>query len=329
MAAAANKPSALPPEYKKRLYQGVVVWVALVVCLCVWVGVNAGATRKALDARVPHIAAQVKTVYLTPQIKDAPSVSFNGGSAAPVPGQGSYVSLIVTDLGLAEDVTKRAIDDMPEAVALAFSPYGDSAGWIGKAQKAKHESLLLLPMEPDTFPKDDPGPKALLTRITDKDNAANLTALLMDGSGAVGMMNFMGSEFLSSRKSLPPVFETLHKTNALFVENPGKKPTAAEAVAAQVGLPYIAVDLVVDSSATEIDVGQRLIDLEKLARQRGYAVGLASPYPVSFNMIKSWAADLEKRGVKLIPLSAMVKVKARVAPQPEQPQNAAPQPAQQ
>lgn len=305
---------ALPPEYRKRLLQGLGAWALLAVLLIGWIAWNSSAALNDISARAPQVSGPVKTVYLTPQITETQGLTFGGTGAndtAAVPAQGAYVSLIITDLGLTEDSTRRAIEDMPPEVALAFSPYGDLPRWIRQAGGAKHEALALLPMEPQSYPKDDPGPRALLTRVSDKANAESLAALMKDSGGAAGMMNFMGSEFLSNGKSLAPVFETLHKSGALFIEQRVNDKSVAAEAAAKAGLPYAPADIVIDASATETDVSQKLVELERLAKQRGYAVGIASPYPVSFNMIKSWSQNLEARGVRLIPLSAMMKVKAR------------------
>lgn len=314
MAAPSSPPGTLPPEYRKRLIQGVVCWLVAAACVGGWLAMKAPDTLKDVYARTPHATAPVKTVYLTPQITDAAPVAFgkgDEGSAAIVAGKGAYITLVMTDLGLSEDETKRALVDLPGAVALAFSPYSDLAGWIAKAREAKHEALVLVPMEPASYPKNDPGPKALLTRLSAKENADLLAAILRQSNGAVGVMNFMGALFMKDKKSLAPVFETLEKAGALFVEDRKSPDTAGPETAKAANLPYLASDVTVDVTATEVDVAQKLVELEKLARQRGYAVGIASPYPVSFNMIKSWASDLGARGVTLIPVTAMMKVQAR------------------
>lgn len=303
---------ALPPEYRKRLLQGLGAWALLLALLAGWVALKSSDTLRDIDARIPHISGEVKTVYLTPQITETQGLTFGDkNDATPVPAQGAYVSLIVTNLGLTESASRRAIEDTPPEVALAFSPYGDLPRWIRQATAANHEALVLLPMEPRSYPKDDPGPRALLTRVSDKANAATLSALLRDGAGAAGMINFMGSEFLSSGKSLAPVFETLGKSGAFFVEQRMDAKSAAAETARKTGLPYAAADIVIDAAATETDISQKLVQLERLAKQRGHAIGIASPYPVSFNMIRSWSQNLEARGIRLIPLSAMMKVKAR------------------
>ena len=46
--------------------------------------------------------------------------------------------------------------------------------------------------------------------------------------------------------------------------------------------------------------------LEKLAIERGNALGFASALPVSIDRIARWAREAENRGFVLVPLSAVV-----------------------
>ena len=70
------------------------------------------------------------------------------------------IGLIVTGLGLAEDVTMRALA-LPALVGLSFSPYADAAGWQARARRQGHEVLLDLPLQPANYPQDDSGPLAV------------------------------------------------------------------------------------------------------------------------------------------------------------------------
>lgn len=313
--------SSFPPLHKKRLYQGLAVYVLLMTFTSAWIWLHAEESRQSWLARMPHAEAPVKTVYLTPQITEGSTFNFNTGSEAVPPAKTrGYVSVIMTETGLATALTERALEDLPPEVALAFSPYSpDLKDWIAEARSKDREALVLLPMEPGTYPKDDPGPKALLTRLSDKENANNLAEILAAAEGAIGVMNFMGSRFMLDESKLAPVFTSLREKGALFVENSSAITTIASTLAPQARLPYLAADLRIDDKATDADVRQQLLALEKLALDKGYALGIAQPYPVTFNLLKSWAENLESRGVELVPLSALWKIKQqRSINQPQQ-----------
>jgi len=95
----------------------------------------------------------------------------------------------------------------------------------------------------------------------------------------------------------------------MFIETPGMDKSAAADVASKLGLPYMEANLQIDASATDKDIRAQLDALEQAARKHGYAVGLAQPYPLSLNIIKSWAAGLAERGIILAPLRTVWKNK--------------------
>jgi len=69
------------------------------------------------------------------------------------------------------------------------------------------------------------------------------------------------------------------------------------------------VDLVLELAAARIRQAQReaaLLDLERIAREKGSAVGLAGPLrPVTIERIAEWARTLDARGLVLVPVSAL------------------------
>ncbi len=309
--------SSFPPEHKKSLVRAVSLYAFAVAGVGVWVWLNAADTVKDWEKRTPQAVATVKTVYMTGQTSDAGDTAKPAGFAndinmpPPSPGQG-YITIIMTDIGMSEADTGRAMEDLPQDMTLAFSPYSPNLGdWLKKAKDANRETLILIPMEPVTYPKDDPGPQALLTRQSDADNSRRLDWVLRQAGGSVGAMNYMGSSLLADEKNLTSVLNALYKRSALFVENPQGSESLAEVVAERTSTPYLQADISIDKSAAELDVQQQLLNLENLAKKRGYAVGIAQPYPVTFGILKSWAATLDRRGIKLVPLVSLWKAKSR------------------
>jgi polysaccharide deacetylase 2 family uncharacterized protein YibQ len=285
----------------------------------VWVWLHAGDTVKDWEKRTPHAVATVKTVYTSGTGESEAATQKPADFASdinmppPSPGQG-YITVIMTDIGISETDTGRAMEDLPQDMTLAFSPYSPNlADWMQKARSANRETLILIPMEPVTYPRDDPGPQALLTRHSDADNSRRLDWVLRQANGAVGAMNYMGSSLLADEKNLTSVLNALYKRSSLFVENPQGPESMAEDVAERTSTPYLKADIHIDKSAAELDVKQQLLKLENLAKQRGYAVGIAQPYPITFGILKAWAAGLDSRGIKLVPLAALWKAKSRSA----------------
>lgn len=215
------------------------------------------------------------------------------------------LAILVVGLGMSETATRFAIEQLPGPISLAFSPYGlNLESQMAAARAAGHEVLLGIPMEPANFPLNDPGPRALMTGNPPPENMARLQWVLGRGTGYVGVTNaasavLRGERFMASAEAMRPVYEVLRERGLLFVEaRPGERaPTA---------VPARAADLVVDERMSRPEIEARLAELERLARERGVALGIAGPSQLTLERLAAWVQGVEFRGVVLAPVSAVV-----------------------
>jgi polysaccharide deacetylase 2 family uncharacterized protein YibQ len=196
---------------------------------------------------------------------------------------------------------------LPEAVTLAFAPYGgDLEGQVGRAREGMREVLLQAPMEPMDFPDNDPGPQALLTSLDAAQNIDRLHWLMSRFQGYVGIVNAMGGRFTASEQALGPVLRETAKRGLIYVDDGSSPRSLASQIAGANSLAFAKADLMLDSVPTTADVDRALARLETLARERGTAVGVATALPVSIDRIAKWAKAAEGRGVLLVPITAVV-----------------------
>ncbi len=211
------------------------------------------------------------------------------------------IAVIVTGLGLARDVTRRAIEELPPDVALSFSPYAKNLPtWFQLAREKGHEVLLDLPMEPVSFPNDDPGPKGLLTLLDTEQNLERLDWVLSQGSGQTGVVATMGSRFLASEQNLKPVLAVLKERGLLFVDNGSSAESATRRLAGPLNLYHLVNDRVLDDGRpSRASIRANLLEAEQLARSRGTALALGHPYPATLETIIAWASGLDSSGPAL------------------------------
>ena len=85
------------------------------------------------------------------------------------------VGLLVAGMGLNQADSEAAIRSLPGGVTLGvFALCSDSAKLLSAARAAEHEYLLSIPMEPQGFPLNDPGPQALMTTLSREENRPRL-----------------------------------------------------------------------------------------------------------------------------------------------------------
>ena len=217
------------------------------------------------------------------------------------------IAIVVTDMGHSHAPTNAAIQRLPGSVTLAFTPYApDLDAWLIAAREGGHETLMMMPMEPDTYPRDDPGPHTLLTSLGPDANRDRLEWVLSRGAGYVGVVTEMGSRFTASEEALSPVLDALGKRGLLVLDNHSAENSRIDDLAAQFGLPQAANSRLIDSETDRDSIDLRLQELEDLARENGFAVGLAHPYPLTFERLAAWIPMLERKGIVLAPITAVV-----------------------
>jgi polysaccharide deacetylase 2 family uncharacterized protein YibQ len=121
-------------------------------------------------------------------------------------------------------------------------------------------------------------------------------------TGYVGVTNHMGAKFEAAQGSLTPVLEEMKRRGLLYVDDAAQGSTAGQ-IAGAIGLDYSAVSVQLDSGSVDAQLAQ----LEAAAKQQGAAIGVAKASSATVKQIADWAAKLEAKGIKLVPVSAAVR----------------------
>jgi uncharacterized protein len=215
------------------------------------------------------------------------------------------VGLLLAGVGLNQADSEAAIRSLPGGITLAFSPYATNPDkLLSAARVTGHEYLLSLPMEPQGFPLNDPGPQAMMTSLPPEQNRQRLDWALsrirgyVGATGALGTMR--GERFVAMPDQMNVVLSELARRGLLYVD---ARPGAA-------ALPIVwgrSVDVVIDEPATTVEIDDRLARLARQAHEKGSALGLASAVrPVTVDRIAAWASQLAADGLALAPVSALV-----------------------
>jgi polysaccharide deacetylase 2 family uncharacterized protein YibQ len=220
--------------------------------------------------------------------------------------KGPRVAIVIGGLGTSASTTSESLVKLPAAITFAFAPHtAELTNWTGKARTSGHEILLQLPMEPFDYPDNDPGPQTLLTSLSHEKNIDRLHWFLSRSYGYVGVANFMGARFTSNEGALAPVLTELGRRGLLYFDDGASSRSVAPKVAAAVKVPFVKADIVIDAKANWSEIDTALEKLERIAHERGSAVGVANALPVSIDRIARWTKAAEARGIHIVPLSAI------------------------
>lgn len=217
------------------------------------------------------------------------------------------IAILINGLGVNEEIANEVIEKVPAGVSLGFLPYVPNLQeLINHARKKEHEVLISIPMEPLSYPRNDPGPYALLTKAGDK-NEERLNWILNRATGYVGVANFMGSLFTTSPEDMKPVLESLHKRGLLFMDTRESINSVSSDIAFEIGMPVTSSLFLIDESLDKVDIEQRLLSLEKEAKRVGFTVAVLTSSPVAIDLLVAWAETLKAKGIALVPISSVVR----------------------
>jgi polysaccharide deacetylase 2 family uncharacterized protein YibQ len=205
-------------------------------------------------------------------------------------------------MGIDQKRSKLAIE-LPAPLTLSFIPYGyHLKELVAAARAAGHEVMLHLPMEP-MDPEADPGPHALRTTVSLEENRRRLEWALSRFDGFVGLNNHMGSKFTSWKAGMELVMQEVQAKGLLFVDSFTSNESVGYALARQHKLPCASRDVFIDHDISRPAIEHSLKELERIARKRGYAVGIAHPHDLSREILKTWIKEAKSRGVDFVPIS--------------------------
>lgn len=252
----------------------------------------------------------------------APMLAYAAPFDTAAAGARPRVALLLSGIGMSETDSEEAIHRLPAAVSLAVSPYAfRPERLLADARATRHEVLLSIPMEPDGYPLDDAGNRALLTGNPPAVNDQRLEWALTRFAGYVGatgaLSGMRGGRFAASPELIGPVLRELDRRGLIYVDPRPAAPALEGAAGRQVDV------LIDDPAPVRAEIDANLARLEQIAKERGAALGLIGvPRPVTLDRVAAWAAGLEQRGLVLAPVSAIA-----MPPPPARPASTASEPA--
>ena len=216
------------------------------------------------------------------------------------------IAIIVSGLGQSAAATEAAIQALPPAVTLAFSPYGQRLDyWTARARAAGHETLVLVPMEPVNYPANDAGPQTLLTTSSPSENREKLNWSLSRFTGYVGVLSLFGSRYTTAPEALRPTLDEINGRGLMFIDSRSSVRSSAFRIAGEIGLPRAISNRFIDVQASRDEIDRRLDDLVKIATTSGFAIGIGQPYPATVERVTAFVRAADERGLAIAPVSAI------------------------
>jgi polysaccharide deacetylase 2 family uncharacterized protein YibQ len=214
------------------------------------------------------------------------------------------ISIIVTNLGLNRRSTELALT-LPKQFGLGFLPYTKSlTSLLNKAQNNGHEIYLYLPLQTSKS-LDNPGRYALMTNLPPEENAVRLSVVLNSHAKYNGIYSNFKEVFTSDKQSCKGILDHLNDRNLIFILGKTSEKGLPEHIKSCKNI--IPTNIIIDIDPDKEAIEKELEKLVKVASKEGLALGYAQGLILTIEMLRDWAPSLEKRGIKLVPVSELLK----------------------
>ncbi|MDR7033631.1 divergent polysaccharide deacetylase family protein [Mesorhizobium sp. BE184] len=221
-------------------------------------------------------------------------------------GRGARVAIVIGGLAVSQTGTQAAITKLPAEVTLAFAPQGNSIGrWMQEARRRGHEIVMQIPLEPFDYPNVNPGRNTLTVDADADENLKNLRWALSRTTNYTAVMNYMGARFATDAGAMEPIIAELGKRGLGYLDDGSTARSVASEIALKEGVPLAIGDTTIDAVQDRGSILKKLDQLEATARAKGFAIGIGSAFNVTVDAVDAWADEAKKRGIEIVPISAV------------------------
>ncbi len=223
----------------------------------------------------------------------------------------SQVSIIIDDMGNTDQGWR--VVKMPGPVVCSILPHTPLSVELAKACYAAHKEIILhAPMQAIT--PHDLGPGGLRVNMDEASFFATLTADVHAVPHVQGINNHMGSLLTESPRAMSWVMQVIKPYGLFYIDSRTSAQSVAEQVAKEYAIPTARRDVFLDDIQTPQALQNQFNELLILAKQRGSAIAIGHPYPVTMAFLEKALPQLNAEGFQLVPVSNLLddRVVARV-----------------
>jgi polysaccharide deacetylase 2 family uncharacterized protein YibQ len=217
------------------------------------------------------------------------------------------VAIVIDDLGKENHISQELLHwDVPLTFSvLPFMLHSKSIAL--EAHRQGKEVILHLPMEPQGYPKIQPGEGALLEEMDEERLLRQLSKDIEAIPYIKGVSNHMGSRLMEDPEKMRIILSELKRRELFFLDSRTTPQTVGLQTANSLGLRAMERSLFLDHSQNEDDVRKQLERLIHLSLSKGKAIGIGHPHPSTIKSLKEMIPKIQEKGIDIVPLSAVME----------------------
>ena len=221
------------------------------------------------------------------------------------------VALVIDDFGsYPQDESKKFLElGIPfTASVIPFEKYSDEM--VRLLSDKKIEIIVHLPMEPEDYPRNDPGPEAIYTNLPAAEIKRRVKHAIDALPTAVGMNNHMGSKATADSRTMEIVADAVYESGLFFIDSRTSIYSCALDKMRAKNIPSTSVDGTIDFAGDSVAIAERLVDLALKSKQTDSGMLIVGHAKLeTYCSIKRVLPTLEKWGIEFVPASALISIR--------------------
>ena len=222
------------------------------------------------------------------------------GLALPGSLQAARLAIVIDDLGY--QAMPAALSGLPAEVSISIlpdTPYDLETARLARQQQ--RDTLLHMPMQPlRSAPLEQ---TTLTAAMSKRELQQTLRHALSRVPDAVAMNNHMGSALTQNSQAMAWVMAVLDEQGVSFLDSRTTAKSVALKQARAQGVPALRRHIFLDHFQTREFVHRQLTQAVRRARQKGYAIAIGHPHPVTLASLEEFLPTLAEQSVALVRLT--------------------------
>jgi polysaccharide deacetylase 2 family uncharacterized protein YibQ len=184
------------------------------------------------------------------------------------------IAVIIDDVGYPSDILHE-YQNFNGKLTFSVLPFLKlSAKYAEILHEKGFEIMIHIPMEPQAYPKTNPGPYALLTDNTKEEIEQKLSMMIKNNPFAVGANNHMGSHATTDRHLMLWTLGLLKDRDLFFIDSVTTPDSLAHEIALNLNIETSQRDVFLDNEDSFSAINGQFEKLKKIARTNGTAIGI-------------------------------------------------------
>ena len=306
-------PKDIVKIYREEKKKDNVSWVAVTKEVQVSRGINMEDYRKSLTDSLRQIGAELYEVELSDK---GDLLSMKVGKRSLVmqnlllryPFAKYRVSIVIDDLGQRKDQVKNFLRlDIPLNFAIIpLLPY--STLLARELNNSGYETILHLPMEPEDYPRTDPGQGALLVSMGSSQIESTILRDLNTVPGVSGVSNHEGSRFTANREKMKEALSVLKREGLYFFDSNTSRHSVGEEVARELGMLALSNQIFLDTKDEYKSICRQLEKLRRRVFKSGTGIAIGHVHrKFTSDALAEYIPKFKQDGIEFVSLSELLK----------------------